>query len=68
MASPNERSRNNVRAGTFVSLSLLLAVAAIISLTDVVETITRPTLSYMVTFDVSEGVVPIHTCSVGVWS
>ncbi len=56
MASPNERSRNNVRAGVFVSVSVLLAVVTIISLTDIVETITTPTRSYTVIFEVSEGV------------
>ena len=56
MASPNERNRNNVRAGIFVSVSILLAVLTIVSLTDIVETLTRPTTSYTVTFDVSEGV------------
>ena len=56
MASPNERGRNNVRAGVFVTASLLLAVATIIALTDVVETMRRNPKSYMVVFDVSEGV------------
>jgi len=56
MASPNERSRNNVKAGIFVTVSLLLAVATIIALTDVVETMRRNPKSYMVVFDVSEGV------------
>jgi len=56
MASPNERRRNNVKAGVFVTASLLLAMTTIIALTDVVDTIRRNPKSYTVVFDVSEGV------------
>ncbi len=56
MASPNERNRNNVKAGVFVSFSLVLAVAAIISLTDIWQKFNRPTRQYTVIFDVEEGV------------
>ena len=56
MSSPQERARNNARAGVFVSVTLLLAVGAVIILTDVWETLTKPTDQYTVTFDVTGGV------------
>ncbi len=56
MASPSERTRNNVRAGIFVTLSIVLGVVTIILLTDAWDKFTRPTRQYTVTFDVSEGV------------
>ena len=56
MASPNERARNNVRAGIFVSASILLALFVIVLLTDAVDKFTRPTAQYTVIFDVHHGV------------
>ncbi len=56
MSSPQERARNNARVGVFVSVALLLAVGVVIILTDVWETLTRPTDQYTVTFDVAGGV------------
>ena len=56
MSSPQERARNNARAGVFVSATLLLAVGVVIILTDVWETLTTPTDQYTVTFDVAGGV------------
>ncbi|MEE8156360.1 MAG: hypothetical protein V3T53_15505 [Phycisphaerales bacterium] len=56
MSSPQERARNNARAGVFVSVALLLAVGVVILLTDVWETLTKPTDQYTVTFDVAGGV------------
>ena len=56
MSSPQERARNNARAGVFVSVTLLLAVGAVVILTDVWETLTKPTDQYTVTFDVASGV------------
>ena len=56
MPSPHERTRNNVRAGIFVIVSILLAVGAIIALTDAWTTFTKPTREYTVTFKVEEGV------------
>lgn len=56
MASPSERSRNNVKAGLFVLVSLVLALATIISLTDIWQKISRPTKEYTVVFDVMQGV------------
>ncbi len=56
MASPNERARNNVRAGIFVSASILLALFVTVLLTDAVDKFTRPTAQYTVIFDVHHGV------------
>ena len=56
MASPSERNRNNVKAGLFVSVSLLLAFATTISLTDIWQNLSRPTHDYTVIFSVREGV------------
>ena len=56
MASISERSRNNVKAGLFVSLSLLLAIVTVISLTDIWQDLSRPTREYTVIFGVREGV------------
>jgi ABC-type transporter Mla subunit MlaD len=56
MASPKERSRNNVRAGIFVSLSILAAVATIIVLTDAWRKLFEPIHRYTVTYTVSDGV------------
>ena len=56
MSSPQERARNNARAGVFVSATLLLAVGVVIILTDVWETLTKQTDQYTVTFDVAGGV------------
>ncbi len=56
MASPLERSRNNVRAGIFVTSAIVLAVMTIIVLTDAWKKVTQPTDTYTVTFEISEGV------------
>ncbi|MHC5023512.1 MAG: MlaD family protein [Planctomycetota bacterium] len=56
MPSPNERSRNNVRAGVFVTLSLLLGLAVMFIITDAWTKLTRPMHSYTVVFDVASGV------------
>ncbi len=56
MASISERSRNNVRAGLFVSVALLLTIVTIISLTDIWQNLSRPTREYTVIFGVREGV------------
>ena len=56
MASLSERSRSNVRAGIFVMVSLLLAVATIIVLTNALDTLLRPKRTYTVTFTVEKGV------------
>ncbi len=56
MASPSERNRNNVKAGLFVTLSLVLAIATVLSLTDIWQDLSRPTREYTVFFPVREGV------------
>ncbi len=56
MPSLQERTRNNVRAGIFVSVAIALAVATVIVLSDVRQTLLRPTNQYTVTFDVDAGV------------
>ncbi len=56
MASPKERTRNNVRAGIFVSLAIAAAVATIIVLTDAWRAWFEPKHEYTVIYDVDEGV------------
>lgn len=56
MASLHERARNNVRAGIFVIVAIALGVATIVVLTDAIDKFTTPKKSYMVSFDVTEGV------------
>jgi ABC-type transporter Mla subunit MlaD len=56
MASLKERTRNNVRAGIFVSVSILVAVSSIIVLTDAWRALFQPTHEYTVIYDVSDGV------------
>jgi ABC-type transporter Mla subunit MlaD len=56
MPSPSERRRNNVRAGLFVSIALILALVIVIVLSGVVETLTRRTQRYTVRYPVASGV------------
>ncbi len=56
MPSPHERSRNNILAGIFVTVSLVLAVAVVIVLSDAWQTFLQRTNQYMVTFDFASGV------------
>jgi ABC-type transporter Mla subunit MlaD len=56
MPSASERTRNNVKAGVFVTVAIVLAVATIIVLTDAWRKVTEPTTDYTVTFPVSKGV------------
>ncbi|MCH8164278.1 MAG: hypothetical protein IH889_01590 [Planctomycetes bacterium] len=56
MPSPHERSRNNIRAGIFVTVTLVLAVAVVIVLSDAWQTFFERTNQYTVTFDVASGV------------
>jgi ABC-type transporter Mla subunit MlaD len=56
MASLKERTRNNVRAGIFVTLSILLAVVAIVVLTDAWRVLFQPKHEYTVIYEVSDGV------------
>jgi ABC-type transporter Mla subunit MlaD len=56
MPSLSERQRNNVKAGVFVSIALLLGLAVVIVLTDTLERFRRSTKTYTVAFDVASGV------------
>ena len=56
MPSLHERSRNNIRAGFFVTVTLVLAVAVVIVLSGAWETFFERTNQYTVTFDVASGV------------
>ena len=56
MSSPIERTRSNVRAGVFVTVTLLVAIGVIIILSDIWDGLTRPVDQYTVTFDVASGV------------
>ncbi|MCH8343277.1 MAG: hypothetical protein IH983_04750 [Planctomycetes bacterium] len=56
MPSLHERSRNNIRAGIFVTVTLVLAVAVVIVLSDAWQTFLKRTNQYMVTFDIASGV------------
>ena len=56
MPSPNERRRNNIRAGIFVIIAFLLAITVMVILTGVWESLARSTERYTVSFPVSAGV------------
>jgi len=56
MPSIQERHRNNVRAGIFVTIGITLALAVIAVLQDVWSTWLEPRHAYAVTFDVADGV------------
>ncbi len=56
MPSLQERSRNNIRAGIFVTVTLVLAFAVVIVLSDAWQTFSRRTNQYTVTFAVASGV------------
>jgi ABC-type transporter Mla subunit MlaD len=56
MPNPSERSRNNFRAGVFVSVALIIALLVVAALTDAVERLRHSTRAYTVTFDVESGV------------
>ena len=56
MPSLIERRRNNVRAGIFVSLALLAAIATVLVLSDAWTTFTHTRTAYVVRYPVSAGV------------
>ncbi len=56
MPSLHERTRNNVRAGIFVTVAIALALATVLVLSDVWQTLSKPFHQYTVTFDVASGV------------
>lgn len=63
MPSPSERNRNNIRAGVFVTISLIVCIVVMIILTDAIGAIARPTEKYTVTFDVASGVANLKSGS-----
>lgn len=56
MASPSERRRNNVKAGVFVTIAILIAVGIIVVLSGIWEQLTVRTHDYTVRYPVSSGV------------
>jgi ABC-type transporter Mla subunit MlaD len=56
MPSVSERQRNNVKAGVFVSIALILALVVVVVLTDALEKLTQSRNSYTVVFDVASGI------------
>ena len=63
MPSVAERTRNNVRAGVFVSITIILALAIIVSLTGVWQWLFLRTQDWVVTFDVASGVKSLQSGS-----
>lgn len=56
MSGQLERQRNNIRAGIFVSLTLILAVVTVVILTGALKGIFSSSNSYTVVYNVSSGV------------
>ena len=56
MASPSERTRNNVRAGIFESVTIALAAVTIVVLSDLSQSLFGSRRNYTVTFNVSDGI------------
>ncbi|MHC5003826.1 MAG: MlaD family protein [Planctomycetota bacterium] len=56
MPSRTELARNNIRAGVFVTISLILMLVVIIVLTDAIEALLRESRRYVVTFPIRQGV------------
>jgi ABC-type transporter Mla subunit MlaD len=63
MPSLNERQRNNVRMGVFVSISLLLAIGVLVALTDAVTMLRSDTETHTVRFTVQSGVENLRSGS-----
>jgi len=63
MPSPSERHRNNIRAGVFVTISIILGLVVFILLTDAIAKLGRRTHDYTVTFLVESGVPNLQTGS-----
>lgn len=59
MASPNERTRNNIRMGLFVTFALLLAMMIVFALSDVWSKVTQQTEEWTVRFPIRSGVMHI---------
>ncbi len=63
MSQLRDKQRNNVKAGVFVLLSLILGLAVISVLTNLWETITINTTRYHASFSVEDGVSTLATGS-----
>jgi len=63
MASPNERTRNNIRMGIFVTFALILAMGILFALSDIRGTLARQTDQWTVRFPISAGVAHIKSGS-----
>lgn len=59
MASPNERTRNNVRMGVFVTFALFLALVIVFALSDILTKLTHKTDEWTVRFPIRSGVMYI---------
>lgn len=56
MPNLSERQRNNVKAGVFVTLAIMLGLGVVIVLTDALSSLRRRTRDYTVVFSVQSGV------------
>jgi hypothetical protein len=56
MPSLSERHRNNIRAGVFVTVALIVSMGVIVALTDAIGRLSRRTHEFRVSFDVESGV------------
>ncbi|MEM7229725.1 MAG: MlaD family protein [Planctomycetota bacterium] len=56
MTTSRDRRRNNVRAGIFVLLSIAIGLAILFALTDAWSAFTQKTNTYVVTYQVEDGV------------
>jgi len=63
MSQTRNKRRNNIRAGVFVSLSLVLGLVVITILTDAWSRLTTKVSVYTVTFPISEGIGTLATGS-----
>lgn len=63
MSQVRNKRQNNVRAGVFVTISLILGLAVFSILTNAWDRMVRSTSSYVVTFPVQEGVGMLSTGS-----
>jgi ABC-type transporter Mla subunit MlaD len=63
MPSLSERHRNNIRAGVFVTVALIVSMGVVVALTDAVGRLSRVTHEYRVSFEVSSGVANLKSGS-----
>ncbi|MHC4990722.1 MAG: MlaD family protein [Planctomycetota bacterium] len=63
MASRQEMARNNVRAGVFVTLSLILALSVVIKLSGVLSGLFQSVQEYRVTYEIDDGVRDLQSGS-----